>query len=340
MRKFISIRELFPKLAQHIPGWIKGVYYCITAGQGIGKSKFARYAFVEHPYKYCKENNIPLKILYFAHEESVDFFWTTIQTNLLKEQFGVTLDYYQLKGYMEGFDPEIHQPMMDAIQPILEDMKKYILVFDHIGNPTGILKTVEKELANLGRFIKGDEFVDSQGNTGNYVTFQYDDPDQHVIVINDHIGLLDTEVNKVRPMNTTHLAMAGWSKYCVQELCRKYQCICVNVHQQTMSTDGFDAVKTDRLEPSMSKLGTNAEIGRDYRVCLGIFNPFKAEYKISTYAGHRKSVALEDHFRTIHVLKHTHGKAEFVVPMYFYGSSNKFVELPPATDIEKFINTI
>lgn len=327
--KFIDISGLYPTLSKVIPGWIRGVYYCITAGQGVGKSKFARYSFVEWPYKYCKANGIPLRILYFAHEESESFFWTTIMLNLLREQFGVSMDYYTYHGYSPGFDEALHQPMIDSIMPIIEDMKQYIHVYDSVGNPTGILKTVEAELRTLGTFVKGEEFTDSSGKTGHYTTFVYDDPDTHVIVVNDHIGLLDTENNPNRPMNTLHLAMGGWSKYCVQEICKRYNCIAVNVHQQQMSGDGFEAVKTNRLEPSMNKLGDNLLIGRDYRVALGLFDPFKREYNINSYLKYTKTAQLEDNFRTIHVLKHTHGKNDYVVPMYFYGTTNQFEELPP-----------
>lgn len=72
--KFISIEGLFPDLFKIIPGWIRGVYYCVTGATGSGKSKFARYAFAEWTYKYCTENLIPFKIIYFALEESVEFF--------------------------------------------------------------------------------------------------------------------------------------------------------------------------------------------------------------------------------------------------------------------------
>jgi len=69
--KFISIEKLYPALFQYIPGWIRSTYYCITGATGTGKSKFARYSFAEWSYKYCIENLIPFKILYFAFEETL-----------------------------------------------------------------------------------------------------------------------------------------------------------------------------------------------------------------------------------------------------------------------------
>lgn len=232
--KFININGLYPTLSRVLPGWIRGVYYCITAGQGVGKSKFARYSFVEYPYKFCKENNIPLKIIYFAHEESVDFFWTTILCNLLKENYKTEIDYYQLKGYKPGLTSEI-QKQVESLDTIIADMKSCISVYDDVGNPTGILKTVESELATVGVFEKGEMFIDNEGNERNKINFKYHHPDQHVIVINDHVGLLDTEQNRISPVNTLHLAMAKWSKYVVQEITRKYQCIGVDVQQQEMA---------------------------------------------------------------------------------------------------------
>lgn len=92
----------------------------------------------------------------------------------------------------------------------------------------------------------------------------------------------------------------------------------------------------------MNKLGDNKIIGRNYRVVLGLFNPFKPEYQKTSYQGYTKTPKLADNFRTLHILKHTHGKSDFVVPMYFHGSTNKFEELPlpNSPQFNQFINNI
>lgn len=232
--KFISVEKLFPSLYQFIPGWIRGTYYCITGATGSGKSKFARFAFAEWTYKYCKENLIPFRVIYFALEESFDFFWTTILLDKLKEKTGISLTYYQYKGFHEGMTEAI-QAEIDLLQPLIEDMKKYILVYDDVSNPTGLLKTIENVLKDHGQLIKGESFTDDEGNVITHKSFKYNDPDFHLVVVADHIGLLSPEKNNFALVNTLHLAISKWSEYVIKLICKRYNAIVVSVHQQEMA---------------------------------------------------------------------------------------------------------
>jgi len=247
--KFISIEKLFPSLFQFIPGWIRGTYYCITGATGSGKSKFARFAFAEWTYKYCKEkrfafaewtykyckeNLIPFRVIYFALEESYDFFWTTILLDKLKEKTGISLTYYQYKGFHEGMTEAI-QAEIDQLLPILEDMKKYILVYDDVSNPTGLLRTIENVLKDHGQIVKGESFTDDEGNVVVHKSFKYNDPDFHLVVVADHIGLLAPEKNHFALVNTLHLAISKWSEYVIKLVCKRYNAIVVSVHQQEMA---------------------------------------------------------------------------------------------------------
>jgi hypothetical protein len=334
--KFISIEGLFPDLFKIIPGWLRGTYYSVTGATGTGKSKFARFAFAAWTYKYCRANNIPFKVIYFALEESKEFFWTTMLLSILQQETGISLTYYQYKGFHEGMTPEI-QSEIDKIMPQIDDMKLFIIVYDDIGNPTGILRTVEKEIAAHGEYIQGESFVDEQGNTVSLKKFKYHDPDFHVVVITDHVGLSEPEQNKFAPVNTLHLAISKLSEYVVKIFCKRLNCIFVSVHQQEMAGENNDNFKLNRLEPSEAKLGDNKLVGRDYMVSLGIFNP--AKYSIKSYLGYNVS-SFGDHFRTLHVLKHRNGLANIAKAMWFDGVGNSFEELPSPDkkeEIEQFL---
>lgn len=336
--KFINIQKLFPELYNFIPGWIKGTYYCITGGTGSGKSKFARYAFAEWTYKYCKENLIPFKVIYFALEESKEFFWTTILLDRLKDIHNISLTYYQFKGYHEGMTPEI-QLLIDGLQPEIEDMKKYIIVHDDVSNPTGLLKTIEKELVDVGELIKVKGETDEQGNQIMYKQFKYNDPDFHVVIVCDHIGLLSPEKNEHALVNTLHLAISKWSEYVIKLVCKRYNCIVASVHQQEMAGENNDNFKLNRLEPSETKLGDNKLVGRDYMVNLGLFNPIK--YGLMQYYGY-DTKRFGDNFRSLHLLKHRNGVAGIMKALWFDGVGNKFEELPRSDlklDVDNFLKS-
>jgi len=293
---------------------------------------------VEWVYKYCKANNIPFKVVYFALEESFDFFWTTILLDKFKDLTGRSLTYYQYKGYHIGMTEE-DRIKIQEILPEIEDMKKYIIVYDSVSNPTGLLRTVEKELQGVGRIVKGETITDQYGNDITKKEFIYNDENFHLVVVADHIGLLSTEENKHAIVSDLRQSISKWSEYVISLLCKRYNAIVVSVHQQEMAGENNDNFKLGRLEPSETKLGDNKIVGRDYMVTIGLFNPIK--YNLSNYLDYNVR-DFEDHFRTVHVLKHRNGIAGIVKAMWFDGVGNKFTELPKAKSPEliTFINKL
>ena len=218
-------------------------------------------------------------------------------------------------------------------------MKKYISVYDSISNPTGLLRTVEEELALVGVFSKGKIGVDEQGNEIHRSNFKYNDPDFHVVVITDHVGLLEPEKNQHALVNTLHLAISKWSEYVVKKICKGYNCIVVDVQQQEMAGDNNDNFKLGRLEPSETKLGDNKIVGRNYHVILGLFNP--AKYSQYNYLKYDVKL-FDDNFRSLHVIKHRNGVANLAKALWFDGVGNSFFELPlpdKKQDIENFIKS-
>ena len=124
---------------------------------------------------------------------------------------------------------------VDKIMPEIDDMKKYIKVYDDVSNPTGLLRTIEDELKPFGKLVKSEPIMDEQGNAIVHKSFVYNDPDFHTVVIADHLGLLSPESNKFALVNSLHLAISKWSEYVVKLVCKRYNCIVANVHQQEMA---------------------------------------------------------------------------------------------------------
>src|SRR5574343_207561 len=319
-KSYISIQGLFPKLYKKIPGLIKGTYYAVTGNTGTGKTKFTKFLFVQHAYKYCKENDIPLHILYFALEESKEKFWITMLCDLLYQRYNVTITYYQYMGYHEGVTDQIRQYIKE-VSPIIEDMKKYIHVFDMVSNPSGIKLTIERFMSNLGERIDGVIDEDEWGNKFKSFDFKYHNEKTHVLVVIDHVSLISPEKNQFTDCTTTHLAMSKWSEYVVKFICKKYQCIVCNVHQQQSSADNTENMKLDNLQPALSKFGDNLLIGRDYMVVFGIFNPARYKLTQKTYGGFNIE-EMNGSFRELSVLKHRDGEDNIRVAMQFDGRIN------------------
>lgn len=340
--KFISIKEVFPRLYDVVPGLIKSTYYSVTGQTSTAKTKFTKFLFVNHAYKYCKENNIPLKILYFALEESVDKFWISLKCDMLFEKYGETVTFYQYKGYHPGMTNEIKKHI-DSFDEEIKEMKKQITVVDFVSNPTGMFKTVTEIMNTVGKKVKEIEDSDELGNKWKSFEFVYDNPDTHVIVVADHASLITGERNILTDCSTTHLAMSKWSEYVVRLICKKYQCIVCNVHQQKMDGDNEITVQQNPglLLPALSKYADNLLIVRDYHVSFGLFNPSRYKAFSSHYDGYNMKF-LNNKFRQLCLLKHRDGTDNITSPLLFNGKINYFKELPTpdSPEMQKVYNQI
>ena len=335
VNKFISIKELFPRLYETLPGLIKGTYYSVTGQTGTAKTKFAKFLFVSHAYNYCKQNNIPLKIVYFALEEGVKKFWITIKCDLLYEKYGETVTYYQHEGYHEGMT-DLIKSHLEEFNDEIEEMKKRIEVVDFISNPTGMLKKVKEVMMTLGNISKETEDKDELGNKWKSFEFVYDNPNTHVIVVVDHASLISGEKNPLTDCSTTHLAMSKWSEYVVRFICKKYQCLVVNVHQQQSAGDNEINTQNnpELLLPTLSKYADNLLIVRDYHVCIGLWNASRYRAFDKSYKGYDMQL-LKNKFRLLSILKHRDGMDQISTPLEFNGKINYFKELPLPTEVKE-----
>lgn len=333
--KFISFKEVMPKLYKVFPGWIKEEYCCITSYSGAGKTNFAKFLGVIHSYRYCKKHNIPLKILYFALEESVEKFWITIQSEMLNYKYNKSVTYYQYIGAHEGLTDDIKKKFAE-FDDIINDMKKYIHVYN-VSNPTGMYKACKEELLKLGTLVKNEEDFKPS-------TFTYHNPDTMVLVIVDHVSLITPEKHD-GVMQTQHQAMGYWSKnYAMKELRDLYKCVIINVQQQGVSEDNKTNQKNGLTEPQQNGLGNNKELLQDYSTMLSLYNPFKyggeTVYKGMDFSKFKRN------FRTLSVLKHRNGEADYTIPLFFRGSVSYFEEIElrngliTAETQEKYYNII
>lgn len=338
---FISFKELFPRLYLTVPGLIKGTYCAITATTNVGKSKLAKFIFVTFVYKYCKKNNIPFKVVYFALEESVEKFWITLKCDLIYHKYGTTITYYQYKGLHEGLTDEIKK-QLDNVEHIIEDMKKYIIV-EYISNPTGIKKTIESHLLTVGKRFDINKIADKNGNNHVSFKYEYNEPNFHFLVVIDHNILITPEKNPFNDCSTTHLAM-GKSSADAIKMCKNYDIIWCNVHQQEGNNENTNNIKLDNLQPSLSKMGVNKIISQDYHLVFGLFAPNL--YKLTNtnnYSGYDIK-KFKNNFRELSILKHRDGSLDLTkgLPLYFDGRLNYFQELPLPDDekLNEFYNKI
>lgn len=328
--KVTSIGFPFERFSNKFPGWEKSTQTIITANSGVGKTKLAKFLAVTNTYNFIKQHpEIKPKIFYFALEESVEYFWLGMISNLLYEKYELDYSPNQLKSLGNFTLPDEVLEKVSECKEIVEDMQKYIEVIDYIFNPYGIYKYVADYFSNPEI---GHEEFDTKHAEKVSKRYVYNDPSLWVFVITDHISLLTPEKGE-----TLHEAMGRYSKqFCLKGFTKKYQCTTIIVQQQESAKEKREYHQgmtiEEKLEPTLDGLANNKETQRECNLVIGLFAPER--YNISTHRGYNIR-ELRNHYRSMIILKdRDNGLINHYVPLYFNGAVNEFNELPPAAEID------
>ena len=343
-----SIPFSFSRLNNYVPGIIKGVQYLITANSGVGKTQLAKFMFVNTPYKFVQEHpeaGMKLKILYFALEESKKEFMFGLISNRLKEEYNISIPVNKLQSYSTDPNDVLSDDVINKIhacEHYFNALSENLEVIDGLSNPTGIYKYVRnysrqngthyyynyKIDRNKNNPITEDEYHKLTNNSDYaYSHYQPFNPNEYVIVICDHLSLLQVE----NGTNTLHETMTRMSaEYARKQITKHFNYIFVGVQQQAAEKEKLLFTNTgtnieQKLEPSLDGLGDNKLTQRDALVIFGLFAPDR--YGIKHYQGYNIG-RLKDSFRTLIILKNRMGMPNLRLPLYFDGATNRFEELP------------
>lgn len=319
----------FTSFRQDFVGIEQETFYCVTANQKAAKSQFTSFMFLYTPilYAYTHPDKVRVKIFYAPLEESKRKVTMRFMRYLLyiHSGFKIRVTHQELTSTLEG------HPINEDILKLLEseEYKRIMEFFEsHVTfledkNPTGCYKTVVKHACEHGERIKApltitDEFGETK-TVEKIVDYKPNDPDEYVIIIADHVGLLQGE----KGMDKRETI----EKYCkyMMELRDFYRYIPVIVQQQSVEVQSMDAYKLNRISPTPGALADYKDTRYHVNVMLGLTNP---------YAGHIKQYMgydiekLKDHQRFLEVMLTRDGTANAIKALYFDGAVSYFKELP------------
>ena len=235
--KVNSIPFGLPTLDKHVPGIMRGIQYLTTASSGVGKTQLSKFLFVNQPYKFIKENpqaNVKLKILYFALEESKEEFMYSLISNRLKVLHNITVDSLQLRGITNTLSDDV-VTKIEECKDYFEDLERCIDVIDTISNPYGIMKYIQDYAIGHGTLHYRPHVFKSTLSDGTrheeteMIIDRYEpsDPEEIVMVIIDHMSLLQPEKT-----DTLHEAMTQMSANYGRKKITKLFNYCLNIVQQ------------------------------------------------------------------------------------------------------------
>lgn len=324
----------FPRFRAEFPGIQQKTYYLISGSAKSGKTQITNYLFVYNTllYAYNNPGKINPRIFYYNLEEDEEDITLRFMSYLLYTMSGKEISTTDLSSIDE------RKPLNNEILDILESAEfQSILKYyeDHVKfmpsrNPTGIWKDITAYANSHGKtlyedYTYTDEFGKSQ--TGKRIIgYTPDDPNEYVLIITDHISLLETERG-----GTLKNAIDKLSEYYII-FRNRYRYIPVAVQQQNIETIGVDAFKVDKIRPTLAGLADSKNPGKDCTVFLGITNPHGAGkendlgYDITKFKGS---------FRSLEVVLNRKGQSNSICPLYFKGSVNYYKELPLPSNIDE-----
>lgn len=323
----IPFSNYFPVLSNYVPGIVKGTYYSITAFTNVGKTPFAKDLFVNLPFSEFNRlkgtpNEFKLKILFFCLEESKNQFIDSLVCSELYNKYKINIDYNQLNSLINPLSDDIINKI-NLITPKLESLFEVLRVEDSASDPDSILNTIKSYAYANGKFYLDGEIVDPDTR---HCVYKPNDPTEHVIVVVDHINILGFT-------DSLHKAMYKHSKNMLEHCIKRFNYSVCDVHQQAAEGENAEYNKFNKNECSLTTLGDNKLVARNYMVVLALDMPQR--YGVTEHAGYRLREFGNniDRYRSVKILKNRFGRANIRKGLWFTPNAAMFEELPNASQI-------
>lgn len=341
--KVNCIPSPFTSFRQDFVGIEQETYYCVTANQKAAKSQFTSFMFIYNPILFAYENRdkVRVKIFYAPLEESKQKVMMRFMRYILYIYSGSRkrVSHHELTSAVE--EHPVSQETLDTLQSddyqdILNFFESHVIFLED-KNPTGIYKTMVKYADEHGKRIKQPIVVENEfgekTTVEKIIGYEPDDPDEYVIIITDHVGLLSEE----RGMDKRE-TIRKYSQY-MMELRDYYRYIPVIVQQQSSEVQSMDAFKLNRISPTPGALSDCKDTRYDVNVMIGITNPYAA--KVKNFLGY-DITKLKDNARFIEMMLSRDGSANSVKALYFDGAVSFFKELPSpeSADYESYMERV
>lgn len=339
-----SIPSPFKRFRNAFIGIEQGKYYVVTSATKGGKTQFTSYTFLYTPLIYAYEHpeKIRLKVFYYSLEETPEDVTRRFMSYLLNSLTSGQMHYSPTDLQSTNNDKPIPQEVLDILKSdtftaLLNFFEEHV-EFSSSRNATGVYQEVKKYMEEHGTVHRRPQKVkDDFGNTKEVQVFDWyepNDPDEFVIVLFDHLSLIQTERGMTLKQSADKL-----SEYFVI-LRNRYNITPVLIQQQTFDMESLDAYKSNKLRPTAQGLADSKYSSRDCNMLLGLFNPYKHE--LPEYQKY-DITKLKNNFRLLEVILNRGGTCGDVVGLFFDGAVCDWAELPKpdnTAEIQKVYNYI
>ena len=296
----------------------------VIGSPGSGKSAFTNLAFLMNPFEdNFRTNKVKLKIILFSMERSIVFsFGKWMCLKIFQEQ-GVDLDLGTLLGWYRN-------------KKLTPDGYQYVEMYEnYFNNLQGVLDIYEGQRSpnDIFRIVKG--YSEKAGIEENITEFKKkyipNDPNEHVIVIVDHIGL--TKPIKDYPTKKQAIdRLVEHLQYFRDHL--GYTCVAVSQLNRDLSNPLYK--KMDSFEPHLDNIKETGNLGEASDIVLSLFDPIRYNTTDKNYGDvekFRSPINGHKYFRSVSILKNSYGIDGASIGTVFMGQNGLFKELPKSSEI-------
>jgi len=343
----IAIPWSLPRLSTVLPGIEQGRYNLISASPKAGKTQLADFLYVYQPVEWIINNplsNISLKIFYFSLEVSKESKIKAAMCYKLYKDYNILISPQKLSSIFSNYilDDKIESIIhSEEFKSWFDKFSNIVTYYDTIRSPNSIFHLMKSYAEHPSNGKYSYKTINWQNEDKTYSPREVRDkyvpvrPDEYVIVIVDHVGLLQTSTNE-----TLHQTISKFSsEYCL-EMRDKWNYIPVVVQQQSADSSRAqfnyrgDTI-IDKIKPDSEGLADNKYTARDVDLMVSLFYPKR--YNIDKYED-IDLARIGDNHREFMINLNRNGISNASIQLFFLGSSSYFAELPKAMSEFDYLN--
>ena len=299
------------RLDKYTFGIQRGFMSTIFGDSGSGKTSYALYTHVFKPLIYAsKHPEEEVNILYFSLELSSEVLMAKLLCLYIFETYSIVISYDELFSFNEKLSDEKLQYVINA-KSWLELIDSKITIYDKSISAGGVKLVTRAWASNFGKF-------EENNNQEWYIP---NNPKQYLIVIVDHIKLLEYKISPKDEIDKCCDILVSLRNKCkltiaiVQQANRQFK-------SMSRRDNGFTMLQTDDMSDSSGPAQASELI-------IGLFHPHREKMSRVTVGDVNYDIKiLRSRARVIQILKNRFGISDILDMTFFLGEVGYFEELP------------
>ena len=329
----VGIPMPLKRLAEYIPIIERGHSIGILGGTGAGKSRFTRWMFLYHVYKFYKETGYPVRIIYFPLEDSKEKVYRNMICHYMHELYNIYINLQELDSKGDRNLPDFVLDKLEEATEFFKEFENVVTLVDGMNEPTEIFDYLQDYAKNTGKIEKYDVEIEGK-KTEQFRYIPYNNV--HTVVIVDNMSNIDVE----KGVEDERRSIVKFCKTYVRgRLCNFFRFTVVQVLQQDFQSERQSFTREGssiigKLEPSLAGIGDSKTIARSMHLILGLFHPSRfdlMQYPIPSKHDPENTYRLDilgNRFRSLSVLKANDTDFGMKVAFNFDAVSEVMTELP------------